>query len=173
MEVVHPLCKMVSMLESCLGRSGVSYRRVKFTTKATIMEINASKGWYYRKCTAGNKKIPEESPDPQCSDHGTQPLANNGYWNISIIDDDTVVATITCFSPEAHTFLPDCAENKDKRQVPNALKQLENTKHIFQYHFGKRAKPGDPDFNLDDAFLPSPQPLLSLHAPDPATPPPL
>ncbi|GKA51523.1 DNA helicase [Tanacetum coccineum] len=161
-------------IQSLLNVNPQHYKQLKFTTEATIMEINASKGWYYRKCTACNKKVPEGSPNPQCSDHGPQQLANYG----ATFDDGTAVATITCFSPEAHTFLPDCndvvknAENKDKRQVPDALKQLENTKHIFQYHFGKGAKPVDPDFNLDVAFQPSPQPLLSLLAPDLATTPP-
>ncbi|GJT75749.1 IQ domain-containing protein IQM3-like protein [Tanacetum coccineum] len=74
-------------------------------------------------------------------------LANYG----AIIDDGTAMDTITYFSPEAHTFVPDCndvvkdAENKDKHQV---------------------------DFNLDVAFQASPQPLLSLLAPDLATTPP-
>ncbi|GKF86931.1 hypothetical protein Tco_0254758, partial [Tanacetum coccineum] len=45
------------------------------------------------------------------------------------IDDGTSTATLTCFSPEAHTFAPDCnelvnaVENKDNCCLPDALKQ--------------------------------------------------
>nr|GEV79544.1 nucleic acid-binding, OB-fold protein [Tanacetum cinerariifolium] len=82
------------------------------------------------------------------------------------------VTTLTCFSSEAHTFAPDCnelvntTENKDDHCLPYALKQFENTTHIFQYHFGKKARPGHPNFTLDAAFKTCQQPLLSLPAPD-------
>nr|GEX11953.1 hypothetical protein [Tanacetum cinerariifolium] len=52
----------------------------------------------------------------------------------------STMATITCFSPEAHTFVPDCNEvvnaaaNKDNRDVPNALKQVENTTYRLEAH---------------------------------------
>nr|GFB43050.1 nucleic acid-binding, OB-fold protein [Tanacetum cinerariifolium] len=89
-----------------------------------------------------------------------------------IIEDETGSTTLTCFSPEAHTFAPDCnelvkaAKNKDDHCLPDALKQFENTTHIFQYHFGKKAKPGHPNFTLDAAFKIFQQPFLSLPAPD-------
>ncbi|GJW14184.1 zinc finger, CCHC-type containing protein [Tanacetum coccineum] len=114
---------------------------VKFTTEATIVEISAAKGWYYRKCNACNKKVPEGSSDPQCKDNGPQPTPNYG----AIINDDTGMATVTCFSTEAQTFLPDCNE--------------------------VGARPEDPEFTLDVAFKPSPQPLLSLPPPHSITPP--
>ncbi|GJX63672.1 hypothetical protein Tco_0296572, partial [Tanacetum coccineum] len=95
-----------------------------------------------------------------------------------IIHDGTGATTLTCFSPEAHTFVPDCnevvnaIENKDTRHIPVALKQFENATYIFQYHFGKGARAGNPDFTLDAAFKPSSQPLLGLPAPESATSPP-
>ncbi|GJZ43097.1 hypothetical protein Tco_0590352 [Tanacetum coccineum] len=82
------------------------------------------------------------------------------------------MATITCLSAEAHTFIPDCNEvvnaaaNKDTRDVPIALKQVENTTYIFHYQFDKGPYPNDPDFTLDVAFKSSRQPLLSLPAPN-------
>ncbi|GKB28117.1 hypothetical protein Tco_0867518, partial [Tanacetum coccineum] len=109
------------------------------------MEINASRGWYYRKCTAYNKKVPEGSSELHCPDHGPQPMANYGYCFKAIIDGGTAMATITCFSLEAHTFLPDCND--------------------------VGARPGDPDFNLDVSFKPPLQPLLSRPPPHPTTPP--
>ncbi|GJY18130.1 RNA-directed DNA polymerase, eukaryota, reverse transcriptase zinc-binding domain protein [Tanacetum coccineum] len=119
---------------------------LKFTTEATISKISAAKGWYYSKCITSDKKVPEGSLDPRCSDHDPQPRPNYGL--------------------EAHSFVPDCnevvnaAEIKDIRHLPDALKQFENTGYIFQYHFGKGAKPRHPDFKLDVAFKPSPEPLL-------------
>nr|GEU55389.1 hypothetical protein [Tanacetum cinerariifolium] len=118
------------------------------------------KGWYYRKCCAYNRKLGQQSFEPHCPDDDPQPVPNYGYWFRAVIDDGTATTTITCFSPKTHT-----------RHVPDALKQVENTTPIFQYHFGKGARPGDPDFNLDAVFKPSTQPLLSLPAPQPTTPP--
>ncbi|GJZ75720.1 hypothetical protein Tco_0640185 [Tanacetum coccineum] len=89
---------------------------------------------------------------------------DNFYQNHhrAIIDDGTGIATITCFSFEEYTFAPNCnevvsgADNKNTHHIPTALKQLENTACIFQYYFGKEARPEDPDFTLDAAFKPSP-----------------
>nr|GEU44366.1 DNA helicase [Tanacetum cinerariifolium] len=77
--------------------------------------------------------------------------------------------------PKAHIFAPDCnelvnpVENKDDHCFPDALKQFENTTYIFQYHFGKKARPGHPNFSLDAAFKTSPQPLQNLPGPDSTT----
>ncbi|GKB68902.1 DNA helicase [Tanacetum coccineum] len=93
-------------IESLLSVNPQHYQRVKFTTEATIVEINAPNGWYCFK---------------------------------AVINDGINMATITCFSPEAHTFVPDCNEvvnaaaNKDTSDVPNALKQVENT--TYRYYF--------------------------------------
>ncbi|GKC86197.1 hypothetical protein Tco_1141914 [Tanacetum coccineum] len=101
----------------------------------------------------------------------------NVYCFRIIIDDGTAATTITCFSPEAHTFAPDCNElvnvvkNKDNRCLPNALKKFKNTTYIFQYRFGTKAKLGNPKFSLDVAFKTSPQPLIGLPAPESATTP--
>ncbi|GJZ69274.1 DNA helicase [Tanacetum coccineum] len=132
-------------IQSLLNVNPQHYKRVKFTTEATVIEINPSKGWYYRKCNACNKRVPEGSFDPQCSDHGPQPMPNYRYCFRAIIDDGTGMARVTCFSLEAHTFVPDCND--------------------------VGARPDDSDFNLDIAFKPSPQPLLSLLPPHSATPP--
>ncbi|GKB87829.1 kinase-like domain, phloem protein 2-like protein [Tanacetum coccineum] len=83
-----------------------------------------------------------------------------------VIDDGTSTATVTCFSLEAHTFVPECnkvvnvVEDKDTCHVSDALKQVENNTYIFHYHIGKGAKPGDPDFNLDASFKSATQLIL-------------
>nr|GEX04809.1 DNA helicase [Tanacetum cinerariifolium] len=159
------------------------------TTKYGALQINATPATYYYlnpnipevhhilnvKCTSCNKKVPKETS--ACSDHGLQPI-NYGYCFRILIDDGTAIATITCFSPEAHTFTPNCndlvnnVQNKDNHSLPDALKALENTTHIFQYRFGQKAKPGRPNFSLDSVFSASPQPLLHRPPPESATSPP-
>ncbi|GKD43187.1 hypothetical protein Tco_1267832, partial [Tanacetum coccineum] len=88
----------------------------------------------------------------------------------AIIDDGTATTTVTCFSPEAHTFVPDCntivntMQDKDTSHVPAELKQTEGHTYIFQYHFGQKAKPGYPNFKLDAVLQPVAEPLLALPA---------
>ncbi|GJT33080.1 DNA helicase [Tanacetum coccineum] len=92
------------------------------------------------------------------------------YCFKAIIDDGTATATITCFSPEAHTFVPECntvvnsIEDKDNHHVPMALKQAEGQAYIFQYHFGQNARPGYPNFTLNAVLKPVAEPLLALPA---------
>nr|GEX33968.1 hypothetical protein [Tanacetum cinerariifolium] len=65
------------------------------------------------------------------------PTASKVHYRV--INDGIDMATITCFSPEAHTFVPDCNEvinvgaNKDTRDVPNALKHVKNTTYIYYF----------------------------------------
>ncbi|GKC66752.1 hypothetical protein Tco_1099350, partial [Tanacetum coccineum] len=68
-----------------------------------------------------------------------------------------------------HYQVVSVTEDKDTHHVPDALNQVENTTHIFQYHFGKGARPRDLDFTLDAVFKPTTQPLLSLLAPQATT----
>ncbi|GJS21516.1 hypothetical protein Tco_0450148 [Tanacetum coccineum] len=53
-------------------------KQVRFTIEATIIQVSATRGWYYKKCIACNMKVTVESPDPQYADHGPQPTANYG-----------------------------------------------------------------------------------------------
>nr|GEU49522.1 helitron helicase-like domain-containing protein [Tanacetum cinerariifolium] len=151
----------------------------RFTTEATILEITAPNGWYYKKGTACNIKMPDDSSIANCQDHGPQPIANYGYCFRAIIDDGTATETITCFSPEAHTFVPECntviasLNNQDMDTIPAALKETENQTYIFQYHFGKKATIENPAFTLDAVFKPNPQPLLTLPGTEQTTPPPV
>ncbi|GKE60751.1 hypothetical protein Tco_1511118 [Tanacetum coccineum] len=61
-------------------------------------------------------------------------------------------------------------EDKDPYHLPDALKQLEDTTHIFQYHFGKGARPGQPDFRIDIVFKPLVPPSLALPTLEMTTP---
>nr|GEV85899.1 DNA helicase [Tanacetum cinerariifolium] len=95
------------------------------------------------------------------------------YSKRAIIDDGTATATIICFSPEAHTFVPDCIiivntiEDKDTNHVPPVLKQAEGHVYIFQHHFGQKARPGYPNLTFDAVLKPLTEPLLALPAAEP------
>ncbi|GKD94438.1 hypothetical protein Tco_1374275, partial [Tanacetum coccineum] len=65
-------------VESLLNVNPQHYQRVRFTTEATIIQVNATRGWYYKKCIACNMKVIVESSDPQYADHGPQPTTNYG-----------------------------------------------------------------------------------------------
>ncbi|GKA89831.1 DNA helicase [Tanacetum coccineum] len=90
------------------------------------------------------------------------------YCFKAVVDDGTATTTITCFSPEAHTFVPECnaivtsAQSHDTNHIPPALKEVEGQTYIFKYHFGQKANPGNPKFTLDAALKPTATPLLAL-----------
>ncbi|GJX83426.1 DNA helicase [Tanacetum coccineum] len=138
--------------------------------QATLIQITAPNGWYYRKCNSCNIKVSDNSDLALCHNHGPQPTPNYGYCFRAIIDDGIATTTVTCFSPEAHTFVPDCntivntMQDKDTSHVPAELKQTEGQTYIFQYHFGQKAKPGYPNFKLDAVLQPVAEPLLALPA---------
>ncbi|GJX76208.1 DNA helicase [Tanacetum coccineum] len=102
----------------------------------------------------------------------------NVYCFRVVIDDGTGTATLTCFSPEAHTFVPECHtlitgdDNQSSYEILAALREVENKTYLFQYHFGKGARPGYPAFVLDAVFKATTQPPLPLPAPELTTPPP-
>ncbi|GJS22341.1 DNA helicase [Tanacetum coccineum] len=104
------------------------------------------------------------------------PLNLQDEW--AIIDDGTATATVTCFSTEARTFMPDCntivntIEDKDTNHVPPVLKEAEGHVYIFQYHFGQKARPGYPNFTLNAILKPVTEPLLALPAAEPVNSPP-
>nr|GEU92984.1 nucleic acid-binding, OB-fold protein [Tanacetum cinerariifolium] len=60
----------------------------------------------------------------------------NTYCFKAIINDGTATATIICFTPEAHTFVPDCntivntIKDKDTTHVPTVLTQTEAAETI-------------------------------------------
>ncbi|GJV34111.1 DNA helicase [Tanacetum coccineum] len=144
-------------IETLLSVNPQHYQKIRFTTEATLLQITAPNGWYYRKCNACNVQVADNS-------------ALSLYCFKAIINDGTAAATLTCFSPEAHTFVPDCntvvntIKDKDKTHMPTVLTQTEGHTYIFQFHFGQQAKPGFPNFTLDAILQPLTQPLLTLPA---------
>ncbi|GKD97746.1 DNA helicase, partial [Tanacetum coccineum] len=165
-------------IEALLSVNPQHYEQIRFTTEATLLEITAPNGWYYRKCNACNVKVSDNSDVSECHNHGSQPTPNYGYCFKAIINDGTATATITCFSPEAHTFVPDCntvvntIEDKNPNHVPPVLKEAEGHVYIFQYHFGPKARPGYPNFTLNAVLKPLTELLLALPATEPTKSPP-
>ncbi|GJY66481.1 DNA helicase, partial [Tanacetum coccineum] len=165
-------------IESLLSVNPQHYEQINFTTQAALLEVTAPNGWYYRKCNACNIKVSENSDISLCPNHGPQPTPNYGYCFKAVIHDGTATTTLTCFSPEAHTFVPDCnmllasTEDKDTHHVPLALKQAEGQTYIFQYRFGKKARPGYPNFTLTAVLKNTAPPLLALPSAETAASPP-
>ncbi|GKA73595.1 DNA helicase [Tanacetum coccineum] len=157
-------------INTLLGINPQHYEQIRFTTEATLIQITAPNGWYYRKCNTCNIKVSDNSDLALCHNHGPQPIPNYGYCFRAIIDDGTATTTVTCFSPEAHTFVPDCntivntMQDKDTSHVPAELKHTEGHTYIFQYHFGQKSKLGYPNFKLDAVLQPVAEPLLALPA---------
>ncbi|GJS66167.1 DNA helicase [Tanacetum coccineum] len=164
-------------IESLLNVNPQHYMGVRFTTATTILEIIAPNGWFYRKCAACNTKVADDSSIANCPDHGPQPIPNYGYCFRAVIDDGTGTARITCFNPEAHTFVPECnqviagLDAQELEEIPAILKEAEGKTYIFQYRFGQRAKPGNPAFVLTTTFQPSSPPMLTLPISEATTPP--
>nr|GEU60755.1 DNA helicase [Tanacetum cinerariifolium] len=132
-------------IQSLLNVNPQHYEQIRFTTEATLLQIIAPNGCYCFK---------------------------------PIVDDGTATTTITCFNPDAYTFVRDCnsvvnsVEDKDTYHVPSIMSQAEGHRYIFQYHFGKKAKPGRPNFTLNDVLNLTTQPLLALPATESASSPP-
>ncbi|GJY85202.1 DNA helicase [Tanacetum coccineum] len=117
---------------------------VRFTSEATIYKINTQK-----KC----------------------------YCFKAIINDGTATMSVTCFSDNTNTLIRECNDilaelpNKDPYELPSALKDLEGTTHVFQFHFDSGSSSRRRDLVLDRVFetpvLPLPAPPTQIIAPEP------
>ncbi|PWA38550.1 SWIB/MDM2 domain superfamily protein [Artemisia annua] len=127
----------------------------KFTTEAVIVKIDEEMERYMNWCKTCNKKIEETRPHWQCQEPGTALMPNYIYCFKSIIADVTGSAMLTWFSPEAHSLLPVCAEvlsyvpDPNQYELPPIIKNLQNTKHRFQVHFGDGSRKGTPRLVLN------------------------
>ncbi|GJU78511.1 hypothetical protein Tco_1275581 [Tanacetum coccineum] len=65
-------------IESLLNVNPQHYQQVRFTIEATIIQVSATRGWYYKKCIDCNMKVTVEFSNPQYADHGLQSTANYG-----------------------------------------------------------------------------------------------
>nr|GEU67024.1 nucleic acid-binding, OB-fold protein [Tanacetum cinerariifolium] len=94
------------------------------------------------------------------------------YCFKAIINDGTAAMSLTCFSNNTNTLINDCDDilaelsDKDQYKLPYALKELEGTTHVFQFHFDSGSSSRRRDLVLDifkTTVLPLPAPPLSEH----------
>ncbi|GKA12140.1 DNA helicase [Tanacetum coccineum] len=81
------------------------------------------------------------------------------------------------YRTQANSLIKDCNDllaklpDRNPYQLPPALKELEGTTHIFQFHFDTNSTSRRKDFVLDTVFkkiaLPLPAPLVEHVAPEP------
>ncbi|PWA74714.1 protein kinase C, Tyrosine-protein kinase, non-receptor Jak/Tyk2 [Artemisia annua] len=115
---------------------------LKRATGSLILRINETQPWYYNRCRTCGRKLVEGFPHWHCQELGEEPLPNYSYCFKAIVTDKTATTKITCFSPKIDSFVTKCTdvlaelENKDPYTLPNALRNLQNTSHVFQYNFG-------------------------------------
>nr|GEU77779.1 putative ribonuclease H-like domain-containing protein [Tanacetum cinerariifolium] len=91
-------------------------------------------------------------PFPTCKNHGPQPTPVYSYCFKAIINDGTATMSLTCFSDNTNTLIKDCDDilaelpDKDQYKLSFALKDLEGTTHVFQFHFnsGSRSRRQQP-----------------------------
>ncbi|PWA51988.1 protein kinase C, Tyrosine-protein kinase, non-receptor Jak/Tyk2 [Artemisia annua] len=115
---------------------------LKRATGSLILRINETQPWYYNRCRTCGRKIAEGFPHWHCQELGEEPLPNYSYCFKAIVTDKTATTIITCFSLKIDSFVTKCTdvlaelENKDPYTLPNALRNLQDTSHVFQYNFG-------------------------------------
>ncbi|GJT36825.1 DNA helicase [Tanacetum coccineum] len=92
------------------------------------------------------------------------------YCFKAIINDGTATMSVTCFSDNTNTLIRECHDvlaelaNKDPYEFPSALRDLEGTTHVFQFHFDSGSSSRRRDLVLDRVFE---TPALPLPAPPP------
>ncbi|GJS51633.1 DNA helicase [Tanacetum coccineum] len=147
-----------------------NYEGVRFTSEATIYKINTQKKWYYQRCASCRLQVIPGNPFPTCKNHGPQPIPVYSYCFKAIINDGTATMSLTCFSDNTNTFIRGCDDilaelpNKDPYELPSALKDLEGTTHVFQFHFDSGSTSRRRDLVLDRVFEKT---VLPLPAPPP------
>nr|GEU61310.1 DNA helicase [Tanacetum cinerariifolium] len=109
-------------------------------------------------------------PFSTCKNHGPQPTPVYSYCFKAIINDGTATMSLTCFSDNTNTLIKDCDDilaelpDKDQYKLPFALKDLEGTTHVFQFHFNSGSSSRRRDLVLDRVFKST---VLPLPAPPP------
>ncbi|GJZ87919.1 hypothetical protein Tco_0659701 [Tanacetum coccineum] len=95
-------------------------------------------------------------------------IAVSSCWVRRFNGDGTTTISLTCFSDQVNSLTKDCNEllaelpDKDPYHLPSTLKELEDTAHIFQFHFDGGSTSKRRDFVLDKVFKKTP---LLLPAP--------
>ncbi|GJX72790.1 nucleic acid-binding, OB-fold protein [Tanacetum coccineum] len=142
-------------LSTLLQENLDSYKRVIFTTKATISRINTTRDWYYVSCSKCINKVIDGDNIPTCADHGPQPNPAYRYNYKAYITDHSATTTFTFFTPNANVLTgSDCSnlvkKIHDTRDFPTEILAIEGRRHIFQFHYNPYCETGRVDFYFDD-----------------------
>ncbi|PWA82762.1 helitron helicase-like domain-containing protein [Artemisia annua] len=136
-----------------------------FVIQAVITKIDEAQGWYFNRCRTCHLKIAEGWPHPHCQQPGVRPTPNYTYSFKATLTDATGSIVITCFSPEADSLLLPVSElltytsDPDPYVLPDIIRDLENTEHIFTVHIAPGGRTGNTKYILDHA-QDVPQPAL-------------
>ncbi|PWA41330.1 hypothetical protein CTI12_AA554730 [Artemisia annua] len=150
-------------------------QRVLFTQEVMILRVDDTHEWYYEKCDECGGKLTHGYVHGHCHQYGTQPTPQKTYSFRLVMTDGTANASISCFSPQpeglikdVNTLLEEVAD-KSPDIIPAQILALQNTRHVFQFHYAKPVGKGAPTFILQKVMdnIPS---LLPAQAAGPSTP---
>ncbi|CAI9289154.1 unnamed protein product [Lactuca saligna] len=91
----------------------IKYQKSKdgaqFTCKASLVSIDASKGWFYKACHECRKNLQKRGNTLACEDHDQVAKPNNLFFITAYIADETAQAKIVFFDAAARMlFQTDC-----------------------------------------------------------------
>ncbi|GKA57520.1 DNA helicase [Tanacetum coccineum] len=87
-------------LSTLLQQNPDGYRSVRFTSKATITNVNTSRDWYYQSCNDCLMKVTDKNGEAYCVNHGRQKPSYR-YNFKDFLTDESATALVTFFTPNA------------------------------------------------------------------------
>lgn len=142
-----------------LSQNPNRYAGAQFTCKASLVSIDASKGWFYKACHECRKKLQKRGNTLACEDHDQVAKPNNLFFITAYIADETAQAKIVFFDAATRMlFQTDCNTLIDHHgyidpyTLPAPLIILIGQPKIIQFRFARFCRPGAKDFVADAVF---------------------
>ncbi|XP_071695801.1 uncharacterized protein [Rutidosis leptorrhynchoides] len=119
-------------------------RNNKYTCEAKIQQVENNRPWFYASCDKErcNKKVGGKIHELLCPTHGTLKEANFSYCFRILITDGTSTITLALLCNNAEKLLGISCKKMivelgfdNKYVLPDPIKALEGTTHIFQFHY--------------------------------------
>ncbi|GKB93917.1 nucleic acid-binding, OB-fold protein, partial [Tanacetum coccineum] len=130
---------------------------IRFTTEATIKNINTKREWFYESCHQCSRTAVKQGDNYTCLDHGPQPGPFFRYKFKSYITDASGTTSLTFFTPAADKITGHSCEELVKKYKPANPKKIppevlttKGKTSIFQFHYNTFAHVTE--FTLDDVF---------------------
>ncbi|CAH1453121.1 unnamed protein product [Lactuca virosa] len=146
-------------LVDLLSQNPNRYAGAQFTCKASLVSLDASKGWFYKACHECRKKLQKRGNTLPCEDHDQVAKPNNLFFITAHIADETAQAKIVFFDAAARMlFQTDCNTlidhhgYTDPYTLPAPLTILIGQPKIIQFRFARFCRPGAKDFVADAVF---------------------